>query len=478
MKSRYAALALLFGAALFGACNDSTSPGDFPPVRLVAGADASDTVTAVLTQALVVEVNDDGGPLSGAVVRFQSVPIDPQNTWGGMTALVSAPDREAFGGFLADTTDENGRAVALVMLGTKAGIASIVVTVPDIGAEDTAHFTVKPGNPYSVVALPHDTALYVGGSFVPRSTVVDRYQNPIEGLVEYRAIGQAVSYGDGKVSAVQLGKGQLIAAFDSLADTTTVSVVPMMTFGAIRGGQVVMANADGSGYRVLVPAVPGPSPYTTDWTPSGDGLVFDHGGGSGPIDMVDLDGTVQTLSASDEWGLYPEVSPDESWVYFSRGDYSWDLFRVHLDGSGEEAVPMNTPSSDVAPSLAPDGKQLVYVVTDPGRDHLMLLDLTTGVTTDLGIFGHTPAWSPDGSRIAYISSTDYTLHTVAPDGSDDRNVGAADSHYDFGIDWSPDSDWLIARNSSHNYLEIVGATSGVNFPLTFTAGYRGPSWKP
>ncbi len=181
---------------------------------------------------------------------------------------------------------------------------------------------------------------------------------------------------------------------------------------------------------------------------------------------------------SDEWRLYPEVSPDGSWVYFSRGSYGWDLYRVHLDGSGEEVVPMNTPSSDVAPALAPDGKRLAYVVTAPGRDHLMLLDLTTGVTTDLDIVGHSPAWSPDGNQIAYIRSTDYTLRAVSPDGSNDRNIGIATERYDLGVDRSSDGRWVIARNSSRNYLELVEAASGTTFPLVFTSGYRGPSWRP
>jgi hypothetical protein len=31
---------------------------------------------------------------------------------------------------------------------------------------------------------------------------------------------------------------------------------------------------------------------------------------------------------------------------------------------------------------------------------------------------------------------------------------------------------------SRNWLEIVEVSSGLSFPLAFTTGYRGPSWKP
>ncbi|HET7552894.1 MAG TPA: hypothetical protein VFK04_16490 [Gemmatimonadaceae bacterium] len=477
MNSRYAALTLLFGAALLGACDDSTGPKDFPPIRFVLGADGSDTVLAQLTQALVVEVNDEGGPLPGAVVRFQSVPTDPPSNWGGMSAYISPPDRNSFGTFLSDTTDENGRAFALVQLGRKAGVASIVVTVPDIGAEDTAHFTVKAGSPFSVVALPQDTALYVGHSFVPRSTVVDQFQNPIDGPVTYRTIGSAVTFADGKASAVQLGKGQLIAIFDSLADTTTVSVVPEMTFGALRGGIVVMANADGSGYTELATAW---SPFTTDWDPTGKLLAYDERGGStGTIKTVDLNGTVKTIGAVGAYGLYPEFSPDGAWVYYARGDFDFSTYRARADGSADEALAVTSQPNAVSPSLSPDGKRLVFSTGDWGQ--LAIVDIATGEWSYVNeAMGTSPAWSPDGSRIAYVATGNdgARLHTVAPDGSDNHRVGDENSSYDVGIDWSPDGRWIIARNNSKNRLEIIDATSDVTFPLGFTAGYRGPSWKP
>jgi WD40 repeat protein len=474
MKTGFVGSVLLLGAALVVGCKDSTRPGDFPPIRFSAGADATDTVRSVLTQALVVEVNDGGSPLSGAVVRFESVPAQAGQ---GMGAYVSRLELNQFGPFLADTTDENGRAYALVQLGTVAGTAAIVVTIPDIGAEDTAHFTVKAGNPYSVLALPRDTALYVGHSFAPHSIVVDRYQNPVEGPVGYRAIGPAVTFTNGKVSAVQLGRGQLIASFDSLADTTTVSVIPEMTFGALRGGLVVMANADGSEYRELTTAW---SPFTTDWDPTGEILAYDEmGGNAGTIKTVDVNGTVMTIGAVEAHGLYPEFSPDGAWVYYARGDWNFSIYRARPDGSVDEALPVTSQPNAVSPSLSPDGKRLVFSTGDWGQ--LAIVDIATGEWSYVnGALGTSPAWSPDGSRIAYVAtaSDGARLHTVAPDGSDNHRVGDETSSYDVGIDWSPDGKWIIARNNARNCLEIVDATSDVAFPLGFTLGYRGPSWRP
>jgi hypothetical protein len=74
--------------------------------------------------------------------------------------------------------------------------------------------------------------------------------------------------------------------------------------------------------------------------------------------------------------------------------------------------------------------------------------------------GDWPAWSPDGSRIAFAGvetpgDFHHTIHTIAPDGTDERNLSTATS---FGAgeqwpDWSPDSEglsFLIALPSDSN----------------------------
>lgn len=66
------------------------------------------------------------------------------------------------------------------------------------------------------------------------------------------------------------------------------------------------------------------------------------------------------------------------------------------------------------PQLAPDGKSLVYVrgandvMADRTRASIWLIDVASGEQTPLvaGPGNHTqPRWSPDGSRLAYLSKT-------------------------------------------------------------------------
>ena len=67
------------------------------------------------------------------------------------------------------------------------------------------------------------------------------------------------------------------------------------------------------------------------------------------------------------------------------------------------------------PQIAPDGKTIVYVrrtndiMTDRTRSTIWSIDVATGVQTPLvaGAGSHgQPRWSPDGSRLAYISNDD------------------------------------------------------------------------
>src|SRR5215208_1648971 len=73
--ARVSSLALF--AAATASCGESTGPDDMGPgINVIAGADVTDTIDAVLPQPLRVVVRDQAGDvLAGAVVRFSSVPL-------------------------------------------------------------------------------------------------------------------------------------------------------------------------------------------------------------------------------------------------------------------------------------------------------------------------------------------------------------------------------------------------------------------
>ena len=118
----------------------------------------------------------------------------------------------------------------------------------------------------------------------------------------------------------------------------------------------------------------------------------------------------------------------------------------------------NTTSSDAQPSLSPDHQQLVLVsdrsivairVDGSGR---RALTHGSSVRPDAS-----PAWSPDGHRIAFlrrVSTAGWEIYTMAADGSDQRRLtsaGTADP-LDIHPAWGPDSLHLVFANSGDLYL--------------------------
>jgi hypothetical protein len=153
------------------ACSEGTGLGSDGLV-FTAGDQQTDTISAELSQALNVRVV---GAQRGTVVRFEALPFDSLNPQADV--YVAAITSQFFGTFLADSTDASGEAYALIRLGAIAGTARLQVTVPTLGREAIATFTVQPGHAYRVVAMPKDTVLYVSRSFQAHGAVTDRYGN-------------------------------------------------------------------------------------------------------------------------------------------------------------------------------------------------------------------------------------------------------------------------------------------------------------
>ena len=474
-------LSVVACSALLGACKDDGITGPRGPrLALVAGAEGTDVVLATPVQALVVEVHgDDGRPAAGLAVRFETTPIDPAQPYWGSSMLVASVESKGFGGISVDTTDERGRALALVHYGTKTGIGRILVKVPELGLVDTAAFTIMPGAAARVRALPKDTTLFVGAAFTMRSVVTDRFDNPRTDPVTVSRLSGGVEVQGNIVTTRTEGLARVLAEAAGFSDTATITVVPQGVLAVARAHLgVATVNLDGSAYR----AVTGTAAQYVRWAPDGSAISFDNGYNV-PANIVTLNGVVRPVrqsSAGSEAEMYPVYSPDGAWVYFSPyAGGGVRLWRARPDGT--EAAPLNSAKveDDFYPSPSPDGTRLAYVRRTGGaRDFLRILDLNTGAVSTIDVAGHAPAWSPLGDLIAFVDlQAGSVLKVMRPDGSGQRQVSPGGG-YEMAVAWSPNGAWLIAYHQPTQRIHLVDVATGTAMPLAFSAGMRSPSWKP
>ena len=73
--------------------------------------------------------------------------------------------------------------------------------------------------------------------------------------------------------------------------------------------------------------------------------------------------------------------------------------------------------------------------------------------------GEYPAWSPDGTRLAYAGGAYYDIHVVDADGSNDAAITTSPA-YDMGPAWSPDGQWIAYHTQMDDYPALEEAGMG------------------
>jgi Tol biopolymer transport system component len=477
----------MLATACDGGPNDPRPEPVKPGIGIVAGAGTTDTVQATPVQALSIRVTGpDGKPAAGAPVLFESGFADASHRVATMT--IGGVASSTFINYVSGTTDASGVASVRVRFGTVAGEGKVVVTVPTLGFQDTARYTVSPGAVSRLNISPRDTALYVGKSYVLRGGAVDRFGNPRSDPVAFAVRSGPATVSGSQVTGTGIGRVTLAAQVGSVGDSVQLSVVPEGALAVFSNrtsrdsSGIVLVNLDGSGFRRLAPATALYLDHMApDWAPSGQEVVFTDGeriDSNSRLYKASLGGVVQPLIPSgggaESWGRYTH---DGRWIYYTRWPEVW---RVRPDGTGAERAAPTAPGFGVdgSPDPSPDGTRLAYGTTRAGGVKMRILTLATGQLTTMEFSANVPRWSPDGQWIAFRDESNQAIRVVRPDGTGLRTISQAGRRYTLGHDWSPDGKWVIAAQEAFGArLHLIDVATGETLVLPFSNGMTQPAWK-
>jgi Tol biopolymer transport system component len=244
-----------------------------------------------------------------------------------------------------------------------------------------------------------------------------------------------------------------------------------LSFACPNGDHVAacIANADGTNRQQIVPDTSGVANppvdfYPTGWSPDGQLLLIDAGGGistrAAGIYTMRPDGSDLTRLTSTRAEQIPYgYSPDGSKILFLQvdGDFG-DLYVIDAQGSHKTRI---TPSSLMTTCClppeadwSPDGQEIVFPAFDSfnkwGSGITVYIAEADGSgmrrLTPSGQFSAQPRWSPDGKWIAYQKAGGYgwpKVKLVHPDGSGRHDITVPSQGLGANMVWSPDSQYLM-----------------------------------
>jgi TolB protein len=95
-------------------------------------------------------------------------------------------------------------------------------------------------------------------------------------------------------------------------------------------------------------------------------------------------------------------------AYVTKGGSRYALRVADADGEGGQ-VALNSPEPIISPAWSPDGKQLAYVSFEKQKAVVYIQDSSSGARREVANFkgsNSAPAWSPDGQMLAVTLSRD------------------------------------------------------------------------
>ncbi len=216
-------------------------------------------------------------------------------------------------------------------------------------------------------------------------------------------------------------------------------------------------------------------------------------GGNKEIWVMDYDGANQRqVTFLRSIALTPRWSPDATRIAFTcyapAGGVTSAQICIHSTETGKPVAFPRWRGTNSSPAWSPDGSQIMFMSSMHGDPELFVADANGGhlkrITYSAGV-DTSPAWNPKtGQQVAFVSDRSGVpqLYLMNADGSNVEKLALADKGYVIDPAWSPNGQLLAFswRRPNGNYdLYVMEVASRQIVELTRDAGRNErPSWAP
>jgi TolB protein len=202
--------------------------------------------------------------------------------------------------------------------------------------------------------------------------------------------------------------------------------------------------------------------------------------GNAEVYTMSADGSdVTRLTSNPAADSAPAFSPDGQRIAFtSTRDGNPEIYTMSADGSDVTRLTSNS-TADIQPAWSPDGQRIAFVRTPPpspfpGRPVHETFTITPDGSDLTRLTNNTadasPNFSPDGQRIAFSRNLfrHQKIHTMAADGSDQISItnnisgGCRDFIDDLSPAFSPDGERIAFAS---NREDVAGPCYSPNFEI-------------